>query len=172
MKTPAQNAWTTGLCDCTEEPSGCGFCLYACCCTPCAYGSNVALMEPIVCCGGDCFGACATYFGIQYCTGMACILHLMARGYLRNKYGIPGTGCSDFMITWCCTPCALCQEQRELVIRGHSKGGVVKGAQQAQLPPTQQQMMFPAGPASAPSSVVAPGYPAAPVSSTTYPAKQ
>ncbi|GIL69437.1 hypothetical protein Vretimale_13539 [Volvox reticuliferus] len=158
MQTPAQNAWTTGLCDCTEEPSGCGFCLYAFFCQPCAYGSNVELMEPVVCCGGDCFGATAAYCGMQFCTGCACILHLMARGYLRNKYGIPGNGFSDFMITWCCTPCALCQEQRELVIRGHIKGGFANGRGQAQQPPKEQQM-------------VAPGYPAS-VTSSTYPPKQ
>ncbi|GLC55908.1 hypothetical protein PLESTB_001042900 [Pleodorina starrii] len=148
MRTPANNAWTTELCECCEEPSGCGFCFYAWCCSCCAYGSNAELMEPVVCCGGECYPACLAYAGMVY-IGCPCILQTMTRGYIRNKYGIPGSTCGDFMIAWCCSACSMCQERRELLIRGHGKGGVVNGVQQ----PPQQQQMFTV-------QVPMPGYPA------------
>ncbi|GLC55909.1 hypothetical protein PLESTB_001043000 [Pleodorina starrii] len=150
MKTPASNAWTTKLCDCCGEPTGCKFCWYAYCCACCAYGSNVDLMEPVVCCGGECLPACLAYAGMVY-MGCPCILQTMTRGYIRNKYGIPGSACGDFMIAWCCSACSMCQERRELLIRGHGKGGVVQGAQE---PPQQQQMLM--VPLSVPVSVSVP----------------
>ncbi|GLC41884.1 hypothetical protein PLESTM_001262000 [Pleodorina starrii] len=179
MKAPARNDWTTTLFDCCAQPSGLGFCFYALCCPSCAYGSNVELMEPVrlwarlgsivldmvafpklllgrpadqhvMCCGGHCCGACCAYTCMA-CLGCPCMLQMMARGYIRNKYGIPGGGCGDFLVTWCCTPCALCQERRELLIRGHGKGGVVQGAQE---PPQQQQMLM--VPLSVPVSVSVP----------------
>lgn len=33
-----------------------------------------------------------------------------SRREIREKYGIEGTFENDFMIHWCCTPCALHQE--------------------------------------------------------------
>ncbi|GIL48753.1 hypothetical protein Vafri_5192 [Volvox africanus] len=141
---PAQNAWTTDLCDCAAEPSGCGFCLYAFCCQPCAYGTNVELMEPqLVFCGGECAAACCSYYLLYLFTGCPCILHMVARGYIRRKYNIPGDSCADFMITWCCTPCALCQEHRELIIRGHKPGGVAPSVNPQMAPQPQMMVMVP-----------------------------
>ncbi|KXZ50923.1 hypothetical protein GPECTOR_14g17 [Gonium pectorale] len=56
--------------------------------------------------------------------GCSCFVHTGARGWIRSKYGIPGTCCGDCMITTFCIPCALCQEHRELVIRNVGIGGV------------------------------------------------
>ncbi|CAF1682951.1 unnamed protein product, partial [Didymodactylos carnosus] len=35
------------------------------------------------------------------------------RALLREKYGIIEQP-SDFLVTWCCPVCAMCQEAREL----------------------------------------------------------
>ncbi|GIL48754.1 hypothetical protein Vafri_5192 [Volvox africanus] len=122
---PAKKSWTTGLFDCAAEPSGESFCLYACFCTVCAYGRNVELMEPgeLVFFGGNCAAACCSYYLVNLFTGCPCMLHMLARGYIREKYNIPGDSFEDILITWCCIPCALCQEHRELIIRGHKPGG-------------------------------------------------
>jgi hypothetical protein len=31
-------------------------------------------------------------------------MQMMSRSYLRRKYNIPGDDCSDFCVTWCCSP--------------------------------------------------------------------
>ncbi|KXZ50626.1 hypothetical protein GPECTOR_15g310 [Gonium pectorale] len=113
---------------------------YAYWCTCCAYGSVVELMDHNVICGGNCVGACAAYTGL-YLLGFPCLLQLMSRNNLRMKYGIGGDPCSDFCISWCCAPCGMCQEYRELVIRGHKPGGLVPTtAAPATAAPMDQQM--------------------------------
>jgi Cys-rich protein (TIGR01571 family) len=37
-----------------------------------------------------------------------------SRGNIRDRYRIEGGGCGDCMSAWCCTPCELTQESREL----------------------------------------------------------
>ncbi|PNH09554.1 Protein PLANT CADMIUM RESISTANCE 3 [Tetrabaena socialis] len=134
MMQGAQHAWTTGFCDWCASPGGCGTCFYVCCCTPCAYGSNVSRMPPSVICGGSCVGACFAYMGMT-ALGLPCLLHMCSRGYVRQKYGIPGDGCTDCLATCCCPLCAMCQEGRELTIRGCGPGGI-----ELNKPPGQQEM--------------------------------
>ncbi|CAK9134275.1 unnamed protein product [Ilex paraguariensis] len=40
------------------------------------------------------------------------------RSQLWNQYGLKKTPCNDCLVHWCCGPCALCQEYRELQNRG------------------------------------------------------
>jgi Cys-rich protein (TIGR01571 family) len=47
-------------------------------------------------------------------TGCGFVLQAVNRGQLRNRYTISGDGCNDFCVAWCCTPCSLTQEHREL----------------------------------------------------------
>lgn len=37
---------------------------------------------------------------------------------MRSQYGLRETPCNDCLVHWCCEPCALCQEYRELKHRG------------------------------------------------------
>jgi len=43
-----------------------------------------------------------------------------SRGDVRDRYGIRGGGCGDCLGTWCCGPCALTQERREIELEEHS----------------------------------------------------
>ncbi|PNH05560.1 Protein PLANT CADMIUM RESISTANCE 3 [Tetrabaena socialis] len=119
----AENAWSTGLCNCCADPGGCGTCFCSFCCAPCQYGKNVERIPASeVYCGSNCCGAgcCFCLLGLMSFVpgvGLSCFVHMGARNYIRMKYGIPGNGCSDCATTWCCIPCALCQESRELTIR-------------------------------------------------------
>ena len=40
------------------------------------------------------------------------------RKEIRGRYSIEGG--SDFLCSWCCIPCALTQESRELALEEHS----------------------------------------------------
>lgn len=42
------------------------------------------------------------------------------------RYNLEGDGCTDFLITWCCAPCAMCQEHRELNVRGMGPGALLR----------------------------------------------
>lgn len=42
------------------------------------------------------------------------------RGNLRNRYRIEGGGCGDCCTAWCCAPCELTQESRELELEERS----------------------------------------------------
>ncbi|KAG2426919.1 hypothetical protein HXX76_012705 [Chlamydomonas incerta] len=91
-------------------------------------------------CGGNTWGSCLLYG----CLGMSAItfvggagsglpplcmcalpfyvpLHLQLRTYLRKKYGIQGEAVHsclvDSLSVWCCAPCAICQDAREIMIR-------------------------------------------------------
>ncbi|CAF1169345.1 unnamed protein product [Didymodactylos carnosus] len=41
------------------------------------------------------------------------------RALVRHKYGIAEDP-NDFLVTWCCARCAMCQEAREMNTRGTS----------------------------------------------------
>ncbi|KAG2492122.1 hypothetical protein HYH03_009613 [Edaphochlamys debaryana] len=59
--------------------------------------------------------------------GVPCICHTGTRSFIRNKFGIAGDPFGDFILTWCCPLCALCQESREIIIRMKmNKTGQVK----------------------------------------------
>jgi Cys-rich protein (TIGR01571 family) len=86
-----------------------------------------------------CFGNCCVCICTWFCpcyvagkiaekVGESCILcalvmfcpiaNIICRGTIRQKVreqkGIPGTFCKDILIVWCCAPCAICQEAREV----------------------------------------------------------
>ena len=43
---------------------------------------------------------------------------MMKRKVLREKYGLKEEPCGDCPTTLCCSPCALCQEAREMKSKG------------------------------------------------------
>ncbi|GLC41379.1 hypothetical protein PLESTB_001018100 [Pleodorina starrii] len=109
-----------------------------------------------VCCGGNCCGACCCYC-IMHGLSLCCFLHCAARSWLRHKYNIPGDPCQDCCTTMCCPMCAMCQEHRELVVRGHNPGGKVTPAGPPAAPPPMVMLM----PATVPQQPY-PGVPVAP----------
>ncbi|XP_015634549.2 cell number regulator 2 [Oryza sativa Japonica Group] len=51
-------------------------------------------------------------------TGFACAYSCCYRSRLHQQYGLQEKPCGDCCVHWCCGPCALCQEYRELKSRG------------------------------------------------------
>ncbi|KAG2483657.1 hypothetical protein HYH03_017460 [Edaphochlamys debaryana] len=124
--------WSTELHDVCGEPGGFNmFCLSTWC--PCMqYGMLMEQLPPgSAPCAGSVAGGCAAFcvlwllgdlLGAVLLTKVVtlpctALVHCQARGYIRRKYNIQSHPLHDFFITWCCGPCALCQEARELVVR-------------------------------------------------------
>lgn len=98
--------WNESLCGCF---SSLGFCLLVTF-MPCFYPVyqgyivNKATKEPwwkACCCPLCC----------------CCIGGAVNRGKIRDRYLINGHFCSDCLAHYCCWPCAICQEYREVTSR-------------------------------------------------------
>ena len=48
---------------------------------------------------------------------------MMQRGAIRGRYNIKGGGCGDCCASFCCAPCELTQEARELQLEEETYGG-------------------------------------------------
>ena len=60
----------------------------------------------------------ALYGLLAYLTGCGCMYSCFYRSKMRRQYMLPETPCGDCLVHFCCETCALCQEYRELKIRG------------------------------------------------------
>jgi Cys-rich protein (TIGR01571 family) len=69
-------------------------------------------------CCAACLTAGCIYFWLQACTGLGCLYTCSFRARLRNKYGLEQKPCDDCCTDWCCLPCSLSQQIRELQNRG------------------------------------------------------
>eukprot|EP00658_Telonema_sp_P-2_P001257 TRINITY_DN10474_c0_g1_i1.p2 TRINITY_DN10474_c0_g1~~TRINITY_DN10474_c0_g1_i1.p2 ORF type:complete len:214 (+),score=38.34 TRINITY_DN10474_c0_g1_i1:112-753(+) len=124
-----QGQFAAGLCDCCTP--GCGTCCWACCCASCAFGDLASLLDPNDhCCGGNYGGACCLHYmlggfmtmGLVVFTGIYVptfnwIATCPMRGAVRNKYQIDGDECSDCLLAWCCDPCTIVQQTKEVRLR-------------------------------------------------------
>ncbi|XP_020519883.1 cell number regulator 2-like [Amborella trichopoda] len=104
--------WSTGLCDCCEDPANC--CL-TCCCPCITFGQIVEIIDRGT---SSCGGSGALYAILMYMTGCACCYSCFYRSKLRGQYYLQETPCGDCLVHCCCELCALCQEYRELNYRG------------------------------------------------------
>ena len=50
--------------------------------------------------------------------GCGCLYSYPYRTKIRQQYMLEETPCGDCLVHFCCEPCALCQEYRELEARG------------------------------------------------------
>ncbi|KAG2426890.1 hypothetical protein HXX76_012677 [Chlamydomonas incerta] len=124
--------WSTELWDVCAQPGGMNMCCLSLWCPCIQYGMILEQLPPgSVTCAGSLAGGCAL-FGALWLVGdllgaalltkifvlpCSALVHTQTRGTIRRKYGIQSHPLHDFFITWCCGPCALCQEAREAVIR-------------------------------------------------------
>eukprot|EP00245_Coleochaete_scutata_P000392 TRINITY_DN10501_c0_g1_i1.p2 TRINITY_DN10501_c0_g1~~TRINITY_DN10501_c0_g1_i1.p2 ORF type:complete len:164 (-),score=10.69 TRINITY_DN10501_c0_g1_i1:888-1379(-) len=146
--------FSTGLYDCCDDPGACCFGLLC----PCVmFGQNVERLT-----GRACVGPC-----LLHCIlggGLAAVLALVPfigpaaywincvscyacghRSDLRDKYDLLAEPCGDCVVHFCCHPCAICQEYRELKVRPPLTGGIgfYNGANCVELePPGPQGMDF------------------------------
>ncbi|KAK9828699.1 hypothetical protein WJX72_001590 [[Myrmecia] bisecta] len=118
--------------DCCSDGALCCFGYHL---TPCLFGDNVDRLR-----GGGCCSPCLSY----YCLSLFCLQGLVAgetRAALRNKYNLPQEPCDDCVVHCFCTPCAVCQEARELKRRGVSYYQPPASQFVTSAPP--QQQMYP-----------------------------
>ncbi|KDR66535.1 hypothetical protein GALMADRAFT_80634 [Galerina marginata CBS 339.88] len=119
--------WSEGLFGCCSDA---GTCIVACFC-PCIVYSKVKHRYEHLNAkgypdpehgGGVCSSDCMIHGLVSYC-GFGFLMQMMQRGSIRARYNIKGGGCGDCCTAFCCTPCELTQESRELEIEEQSYGG-------------------------------------------------
>ena len=111
--------WSTGVCGCMGDS---GVCCDVLCCPFCQIARQAAAIEGRTSDANWCCcilvllgtGACGSI--VPWC--VTC----NQRGKIRGKYGIAGGSCGDCIVTLFCTPCTMCQQHKELLIRGTAPG--------------------------------------------------
>ncbi|KAL0958499.1 hypothetical protein HGRIS_000642 [Hohenbuehelia grisea] len=119
--------WSHGLCDCCSDA---GTCILAWCCPCIVYAQNKQRYEYLTSRGipdperggSGCTGDCWVHGLITGCFGLGWVMQIGTRGSIRSRYRIKGSGCGDCCAAWCCTPCELTQESRELELEEKSFG--------------------------------------------------
>nr|XP_043613833.1 protein PLANT CADMIUM RESISTANCE 11-like [Erigeron canadensis] len=104
--------WSSGLCDCCLDIPTC--CLTCWC--PCIIFGQIA---EIVDKGTTSCGVHGTIYAvINAFTGCGCLYSCVNRTKMRRQYGLTEAPTNDCCVHFCCGPCALCQEYRELQHHG------------------------------------------------------
>ncbi|WOH15598.1 hypothetical protein DCAR_0935140 [Daucus carota subsp. sativus] len=112
--TKAPTSWSTGLFDCFSDVPNC--CLTCWC--PCITFGQIA--EIVDMGTSTCFTSGAVYaLVLAIMTGCGCCYSCFYRTQMRDQYMLTESPCPDFLVHCFCEPCALCQEHRELRIRGY-----------------------------------------------------
>ncbi|KAF9671423.1 hypothetical protein SADUNF_Sadunf12G0046100 [Salix dunnii] len=107
-----QQAWTTGIFDCLDDPSNALITALF----PCVTFGQVA---EIVDNGQTTCGTNGMMYGlVAFCIGMPCLVSCGYRSKLRAKYGLIEDPAPDWLTHGLFEWCALCQEYRELNNRG------------------------------------------------------
>lgn len=107
-----QTSWSSGLCDCCIDIPNC--CL-TCWCPCIIFGQMAEIVDK----GSISCGVHGTIYAlINILTGCGCLYSCIYRTKMRRQQGLPEAPSNDCCIHFCCGPCALCQEYRELQIRG------------------------------------------------------
>ncbi|KAM7484682.1 hypothetical protein LguiA_000691 [Lonicera macranthoides] len=104
--------WSTGLCDCFDDPATC---CTTCCCPCITFGRIAEIVDKG---SNSCIASGALYFVLAIFTGFGCMYSCCYRSKMRHQYMLPENPCGDCLVHCCCEACALCQEYRELQHRG------------------------------------------------------
>ncbi|XP_076885326.1 protein PLANT CADMIUM RESISTANCE 2-like [Bidens hawaiensis] len=126
--------WSSGLCDCTSDMSNC--CMTCWC--PCITFAQIAEIADMGTTSCPVHGALYTI--LLLLTGCQWIYSYMYRSKMRKQYMLPEEPCNDCLLHFCCEPCAMCQEYRELKHRGFNMsigwhGNMMRQHQQAAVTP-------------------------------------
>ncbi|KAL5727338.1 hypothetical protein ACHQM5_000548 [Ranunculus cassubicifolius] len=103
--------WSTGLCGCFEDI---GNCCITCWC-PCI---TVGQIAEVLNRGTTSCAVSAMIYTALACVGVPCIYSCGFRTKLRNLYSLKEGSCGDCCLHCWCDYCAICQEYRELKMRG------------------------------------------------------
>ncbi|KAI0286347.1 PLAC8 family-domain-containing protein [Russula brevipes] len=109
--------WSYGLFDCF---SACGLCCFAAWCPCIVYSKNRQRLRslqhegtPLKGDGETCDEHCCIHGGLTV-LGYGWIMQIHTRAEVRERYGVDGSAVGDCFSAWCCRPCALTQERREI----------------------------------------------------------
>ena len=105
--------WQIGLCDCCGD---CKTLIVSYFCAVCQIAHQKATVEGQECGIGQ--------FLCAFCFPHCCLCQVRTK--IREKYGIEGSAASDFCAAFCCTLCAIVQQQRELRTRGQPPAGCME----------------------------------------------
>lgn len=97
--------WHTGVFDICADATTCAMGYWL---TPCLHGDNISRLE-----GKNGPGPCLLYAVANFC----CLQTFVARPVrrkIRETFDLPEQPCSDTCIHCWCSPCATCQEAREI----------------------------------------------------------
>ncbi|KAI9457431.1 PLAC8 family-domain-containing protein [Russula earlei] len=116
--------WSYGLCSCF---SACGLCCWAVCCPCVVYSKNRQRLRSLQHQGAPLPGGgeryddyCFIYGCLTVVTGYGWVLHINQATDVRERYGIRGSPICDCFKAWCCRPCSLTQERREIELEENS----------------------------------------------------
>jgi len=98
--------WKSSIFDCFKDIPNC--CMGFCC--PCVlFGMNQRALD-----GGDQCAYTCIYCAVNQ---SPCLVHYPRRQEFRRRYHLQ-EDLPDLCASWCCSPCAICQESREMKARG------------------------------------------------------
>ncbi|XP_071686361.1 protein PLANT CADMIUM RESISTANCE 3-like [Rutidosis leptorrhynchoides] len=131
--------WSTSLCACCSDVSNC---CVTCWCPCITFGQIAEIVDkgntPCALHGG-------LYAVIQAFTCVGCLYSCLYRTKMRSQYGLREVPCNDCLVHFCCEPCALCQEYRELKHRGFDLSIGWQGNMEAQTYGVQMPPFTPVG---------------------------
>ncbi|KAB1205785.1 Protein PLANT CADMIUM RESISTANCE 2 [Morella rubra] len=113
IKSRARVPWSSGLFDCFSDMKTCCVTLWCPCIT---FGQVAEIVDK----GSTSCGASGALYALVCCViGCPCLYSCFYRSKMRQQYALRETPCGDCLVHCCCEGCALCQEHRELTMRGY-----------------------------------------------------
>ncbi|KAM3279704.1 hypothetical protein ACQJBY_046837 [Aegilops geniculata] len=110
---PAPAAWSSGLFDCFDD---CGLCCLTCWCPCITFGKVAEIVDRG---STSCGTSGALYALLGSLTGCHWIYSCTYRSKMRAQYALPDEPCCDCCVHFCCEPCGLIQQYKELKARGY-----------------------------------------------------
>ena len=142
--------WSTGICDCFSDCETCCITYFI---PSITYGRNKERIEGVGNFVPDC---CAFFWFHAFCKCFVSCLTYQSRTSIRRAYNLKDQPCGDCCTHFCCLSCALCQEARELKLRGATSGGTPALSHVPTVAPPHQTMMPPPPPPMTPPALGVP----------------
>merc|ERR1712060_480719 len=129
--------WSTDICDCCADCESCCITYFI---PSITYGRNKERIEGVGNFMPDC---CAFFWFHAFCFCFVSCLSYQSRTSIRQAYNLKAEPCDDCCTHFWCLACALCQEARELKLRGATQANPALSHVQTVAPPLQTMMPQP-----------------------------
>ena len=123
--------WSTDICDCCADCESCCITYFI---PSITYGRNKERIEGVGNFMPDC---CAFFWFHAFCKCFTSCLSYQSRTSIRQAYNLKDEPCGDCCTHFWCLACALCQEARELKLRGATQANPALSHVQTVAPPLQ-----------------------------------